>query len=72
MKNTTKNTKPEQDNVQIQIDIVSQSIKMYGEYLDSLDSIDLDDPVRGDIIQKLVREEKILNSLKIKHPEYFI
>lgn len=69
MKNTTKNTKPEQDKVQIQIDIVSQSIKMYGEYLDS---IDLDDPVRGDIIQKLVREEKILNSLKIKHPENFI
>lgn len=30
------------------------------------------DPGRGDLLQKIAREESNLKELKYKHPEYFI
>ena len=59
------------DPVQIQIDKVQRSIKVYNSYLEWYD--DKSSPkAHAELLKKLEKEVGILGRLKSKHPEYFI
>lgn len=59
------------DPVQTRIDIIQTSIKVYSHYLERY--VDKSSPKpHAELVRMIEKEVKNLDSLKSRHPEYFI